>query len=261
MSQTNPDNFSNPYKQYEEYMVSDRYHTFTSTTFTKRQLRPCEYVYREDGSVGKSPWERERIVNERDALIFIAENTSIPVPRVLEWSDVDGVGSITVERISGRAYSDVYEALGPEDQAKLERNTVNFIEETLYPQLRSLRSTKMGQLAGVVVPPVRVSAQDKRPSWEPRASTTSRYVYCHNDITFNNIMIDPATLTVNAVIDWEYSGFFPEEMEFPFWKLGREASFDEEHCQKMIDLLDAPGELRCRVKIDFLRVLTTIVHR
>ena len=265
MSQNNNGKLSDTdfgaYKQYEEYKVSDRYYIFTPTTFTKRQLRPSEYFYRLDGSLAKSDWERERIVNERDALMFIAENTSIPVPRVLEWSDVDGVGSITVERISGCAFSDVYSDLGPEDQAKLERNTLTFIEETLLPQLRSLRSTKMGQLAGVVVPPVRVSSHEKRPSWESRTSTTSRYVYCHNDITVNNIMVDPATLTVNAVIDWEYSGFFPEEIEFPFWKLGRDASFEEEHCQKMVDLLDAPGEIRFKATTDVLWVLNANVHR
>ena len=265
MSQNNNGRLSDtdcgPYNQYEEYKVSDRYYTFTPTTFTKRQRRPSEYTYRCDGSLAVTRWERERIVNERDALIFIAENTSIPVPRLLEWPDIDGVGSITLERIGGASFNDVHFDLGPEDRAKLERNTLTFIEGTLLPQLRSLRSTKMGQLAGVVVPPVRVSSHDERPSWELRTSTTSRYVYCHNDITVHNILVDPATLTINAVIDWEYSGFFPEEMEFPFWKLGRDASFEEEHCQKMVDLLDAPGEIRFKATIDFLWVLNANVHR
>ena len=203
-----------------------------------------------------SDWERERIENERDALIFIARNSSIPVPRLLEWSDIDGVGSITVERISGKMYSELHEGLEPSDQAKLERNTITFIEEILLPQLQSLRSTKMGQLAGVVVPPVRVSYHDKRPQWESRTSTTSRYVYCHNDLSYNNIMVDPANLTVKAIIDWEYSGFFPKEMEFPFWELEQDASLEEEHCSKMIDLLEAPGELRSKAKIDPFRALT-----
>ena len=234
----------------EEFLVSDRYFTFTPTTVTKRQLRPSEYFYRPDGSVAKSLWERERIENERDALIFLARNTSIPVPRLLEWSDIDGVGSITVERISGDTFDSVWNDLGPSDKTKLEQNTLTFLEETLLPQLQSLRSSKMGQLSGVVVPPVRVSSYDERPGWESRTSTISRYVYCHNDLSYHNIMVDPATLTVNAIIDWEYSGFFPMEMEFPYWELGREASFEEEHCQKMVDLLEAPGEHHCKAKID-----------
>ncbi|KAL8791135.1 MAG: hypothetical protein Q9195_006032 [Heterodermia aff. obscurata] len=248
MSQNNNGNLSDcnfpKGDPYEEYIVSDRHYTFTPTTFTKRQLRPSEYTYRKDGTVAKSRFERERLENERDALIFIAENSSIPVPRVLEWSDIDGVGSLTVERISGGTYGEVHDTLGPSDQAKLDRNTLNYIEETLLPQLQSLRATKMGQLAGIVFPPVRVTGQEDRPRWEARTSTTRRYVYCHNDIASHNIMVDPATLTVNAVIDWEYSGFFPKEMEFPFWKIERNESYDEEHCRKMIELLDAPGELR-----------------
>ena len=261
MSQTHDGNLSDNdfsgHQPYEEYIASDRHYTFTPTTFTKRQLRPSECFYRADGSLAKSLWERERIENERDALIFLARNTSIPVPRLLEWSDIDGVGSITLERNSGKMFAEVHEKLEPSDQAKLERNTITFIEETLLPQLQSLRSTKMGQLAGVVVPPVRVSYHDKRPQWEPRTSNTSRYVYCHNDLNQYNILVDPATLTVKAIIDWEYSGFFPKEMEFPFWKLDHEASLEEEHCRKMIDLLEAPGELRCKPKTDFFRLLTT----
>lgn len=255
MSQSNNDS------SFLEYMTIDRHYTFTPTTFTKRQVRPSEYTLRNDGTVAKSHFERERLENERDALIFIAENSSIPVPRVLEWSDIDGVGSLTVERIRGDSFSVVYDTLEPSDQAKLERNTLSYVEETLVPQLQSLRSTKMGQLAGIVIPPVRVSCLDDRPQWEARTSTTSRYVYCHNDITTNNIIVDPVTLTVNAIVDWEYSGFFPKEMEFPFWKKSQEESLEEEHCYKMIELLDAPGEFRCKARIDLHRVLTRGVHR
>ena len=246
---------------YGKCIVADRHYTFTPTTFTKRQVRPSEYLYRDDGTVAKSRFERERLVNERDALLFLAENSSIPVPRVLEWSDIDGVGSLTVARISGDTFDAVYDSLEPSDQAKLERNTLSYIEETVVPQLQSLRSTKMGQLAGIVFPPVRVISQDERPRWEARTSTESRYVYCHNDLAGHNIMVDPATLTVNAIVDWEYSGFFPKEMEFPFWKVDRNESYDEEHCNKMIELLDAPGEFRCKARIDLHCVLTRRVHR
>ncbi|KAL8779375.1 MAG: hypothetical protein Q9203_001477 [Teloschistes exilis] len=99
----------------------------------------------------------------------------------------------------------------------------------------------MGQLSGAVFPPPRVSPYDQR-SWESRTSSTDRYVYCHNDLAFHNLFVDPETLEIEAVIDWEYSGFFPPELEFPFYELGKEASLDEDHCRKMTALLEAPGD-------------------
>lgn len=38
-------------------------------------------------------------------------------------------------------------------------------------------------------------------------------VFCHNDFSTHNVIVDPVTLKVKAVIDWEYAGFYPEEFE------------------------------------------------
>jgi len=42
--------------------------------------------------------------------------------------------------------------------------------------------------------------------------------YCHNDLSTNNVIVDPETLKVNAIIDWEYAGFYPEQFEGKFFK-------------------------------------------
>lgn len=46
---------------------------------------------------------------------------------------------------------------------------------------------------------------------KPRASED--LVFCHNDFSTHNVVVDPATLKVKAVLDWEYAGFYPAEFE------------------------------------------------
>lgn len=43
-------------------------------------------------------------------------------------------------------------------------------------------------------------------------------VFCHNDLSMHNIIVDPATLKIKAIIDWEYAGFFPTEFEGMFFR-------------------------------------------
>ena len=43
-------------------------------------------------------------------------------------------------------------------------------------------------------------------------------VFCHNDLSAHNIIVDPTTLKINAIVDWEYAGFYPREFEGLFYK-------------------------------------------
>ena len=53
--------------------------------------------------------------------------------------------------------------------------------------------------------------------WRLRPRDTPSLVFCHNDLSANNVIVDPATLKIKAIIDWEYAGFFPAEFERPFY--------------------------------------------
>jgi len=50
-------------------------------------------------------------------------------------------------------------------------------------------------------------------------SSTCEYVFSHDDLTANNIMLDSQTLEVKTLIDWEDSGYFPPAMQQ--WKYTR----------------------------------------
>lgn len=58
---------------------------------------------------------------------------------------------------------------------------------------------------------------DGRP-WKMRERNTHDLVFCHNDLSANNVIVDPDTLKIAAIIDWEYAGFFPPEFESTFFQ-------------------------------------------
>lgn len=97
-------------------------------------------------------------------------------------------------------------------------NAEKFVRETVFPQLRSLRSSTT-DLNGFVLPPRWVLEHDNRTEWPPKTSSTYEYVFCHNDLTANNIMLDSNTLEVKALFNWEDSGYFPPEVQQ--WKYTR----------------------------------------
>ena len=43
-------------------------------------------------------------------------------------------------------------------------------------------------------------------------------VFCHNDLSAHNVIVDPDSLKITAIIDWEYAGFYPSEFEAPFYR-------------------------------------------
>lgn len=56
-------------------------------------------------------------------------------------------------------------------------------------------------------------AADIRPGWkghrwETLSLAKAKYVFQHGDLAPHNIMIDPRTLQIKALIDWEYAGYF-----------------------------------------------------
>lgn len=209
-----------------EWTVVDRVYEYRATTFTKRQLRPHETTWNPRvGEVAQYAFNRERLENERDALIFIARNTTIPVPRFIKWSDDNGVASLTMEKLDGRLMSwlmeDVLDVkLTTEEKATLQRNVNLFIENIVLPQLQKLRSSTMGQLGRVLFSHPEVSQADSRFAKAPPAiqAAIECYQYSHNDLATHNIVIKPDSLDVLCLIDWEYSGFFPPGFEVPFWR-------------------------------------------
>jgi aminoglycoside phosphotransferase len=168
----------------------------------------------------------ERITNEARALKLISKRTNIPVPKLIEHgTNPDGTRYIVTERIAGIAlntflhrkcsylekHTNAIECTVCRDKAY--KNALHFIESIVLPQLEQLKSTERG-LEGFVMPP-RWLNPDARPPFVGRGTPLrtlpqekAKYVFQHGDLAAHNIIMDPRTLEVKALIDWEYAGYF-----------------------------------------------------
>lgn len=65
-------------------------------------------------------------------------------------------------------------------------------------------------------------------------------VFCHNDLSTHNVIVDPDTLRIKAILDWEYAGFFPAEFEGMFFRRpGPSVALDGEEngVDRLLDIL------------------------
>ncbi|KLU91924.1 hypothetical protein MAPG_10873 [Magnaporthiopsis poae ATCC 64411] len=178
-------------------------------TYVKRSLRPSEWQTNPFGGTVYIPrLGNERILNEVACMRFIAKHTDIPVPKVYACFEDDGAVYLVRERVEG-VTMDVLDAG--------KRKVVEAELEKHLQTMKALRSSAWGGPSGLVVPPYRLLAKTYRP-WVMKRRPTEDLVFCHNDLSTHNVIVDPQTLKVKAIVDWEYAGFFPAEFEGMFFR-------------------------------------------
>ena len=57
-----------------------------------------------------------------------------------------------------------------------------------------------------------------REQWDLRSSESEEFVFCHNDLSMRNVIVDPVSLKICAILDWEYAGFYPDFFERKFFE-------------------------------------------
>lgn len=176
--------------------------------FIKRTLLPHERKIRPNGKTLIPPYDKARLLNEVKSLAHIRKYTTIPVPKVHAAFENNGCFFLITEFVNGVQMSSL-----PESQKRFVKHDLIYY----LAGLRSLRSRKFGHEEGVVIPPYRVMRQTGEVEWNLRPSRNRQYVFCHNDLGQQNILVDPKTLKIGAIIDWEYAGYFPAAFERPFY--------------------------------------------
>ncbi|CAH0023378.1 unnamed protein product [Clonostachys rhizophaga] len=216
------------------YQTEDTAYEFTTTTFRKTSRLTVDHPS-PDGTIFKwfRSWNHERITNEAKAMELVSRNTTIPLPRLIDHGEhPDGRRYLITERIEGLTLSEIQRrgCLRPLGQShpggsvpcqqcfdQAHANAVDFINTTVLPQLAKLTSHTRG-IDGFVMPP-RWLSPDVQPPWRgmKRWKTLPRsepeYVFQHGDLGAHNVIVNPDTLQVTALIDWEYAGFYPPGME------------------------------------------------
>ncbi|KAL5362175.1 kinase-like domain-containing protein [Aspergillus floccosus] len=176
--------------------------------FIKRSLRPTEFKTGYKGLhvplLGKT-----RLRNDAECLRYIYKNCDIPVPALHAAFEYDGAFFLAMNYIEGKSMSTL-----EDDEKAIVRTQV---QEHLAT-LQRMTSGTIGGPSGIIVPPYRVLKASPNAEWSPPPSEDSQYVFCHNDLSQHNIIVDTSSLKIKAIIDWEYAGFYPPSFEAPFYE-------------------------------------------
>ncbi|KAJ6086101.1 hypothetical protein N7486_010382 [Penicillium sp. IBT 16267x] len=155
------------------------------------------------------------------ALRFIRRSSNIPVPTLYGAFEVDDSFILIIEHVDGVSMSDL-----SEDQKSVVRTEV----EQHLATLRGIKSNTIGGPSGIVLPPYRVMRLSDKNEWPQKVTKDDKFVFCHNDLSQHNIIVDPRTMKIKAIIDWEYAGYFPGHFEWPFYeRRGPSIALDGEH--------------------------------
>ncbi|KAF7954426.1 hypothetical protein EAE96_005548 [Botrytis aclada] len=189
--------------------------------FVKRSLRESEYRKGYRGlhipKLGK-----ERLMNEAASLNFIHKFTNIPIPQLYDHFEYDGAYHVVSEYVEGVNMADL-----SKDQKEMVNREIDIHLTTMH----NLTSSQIGGPSGIIIPPCRILTKMANQMWNPPTKDCS-YVFCHMDLSQHNIIVDPATCKIQAIIDFEYSGFWPVQFELPFYKrlgpsVAREGEIDD----------------------------------
>ncbi|KAI9749319.1 MAG: COP9 signalosome (CSN) subunit, partial [Chaenotheca gracillima] len=176
---------------------------------------------------------RERLLNEAAAMSFIREHSNIPIPTLHCTFEDDGAIYLVMEYVEGVGMDEL-----DDDQREVVKRELDIHLNTM----RSLTSHSVGGPSGLVVPPYRVSLKTSTDAWDLRISDTEDLVFCHNDLSQQNVIVDPVSLKINAIIDWEYAGFYPDFFERRFFeRLGPSVARDgeEDDSEKLLGFLES----------------------
>jgi hypothetical protein len=102
-------------------------------------------------------------------------------------------------------------------------NAQVFIKDRVPPQLEKLKLTTTG-LNGFVLLPPWILEDDTREYWKRMTTGFASYIFCYGDLAAHNIMVDPETLQVVGLFDWEHAGYFLQE--FQVWSVDRQDYWD-----------------------------------
>lgn len=200
-------------KETAKWTTPEREYIIYENKFVKRSLAAHEYKDSIQNPQSHAYRNNIRLKNEAECLRFMKENTKIPVPGVLAAYERDD-GSFVLET----------ELVNGVEMMELNREQREIVKPQIRQcakELHSLRSNKLGGPSGIIWPPYGVATTSNGlTSWSQHINFKPErpFVFCHRDLSQSNVLIDPTTLNLTAVIDWECGGYYPEGHELPFFE-------------------------------------------
>jgi len=203
--------------------------------FIKRNLTPSEYIVTTHGGQLLIPYMCiERMKNEVAAIRYVQSlDIDIPTPNIRCAFEDHGRYYIITDIVPGVALSQLPEG----KKAPVIKELEGYVA-----RMHTIKSKVMGSFFGDVIVPYRVGlAVPQDQPLNLREATTPEFVLCHNDLSQYNVLVDETTLKINAIIDWEYAGFFPPEFDGAFYlRPGPSGAIEgeEDDVPKLLDVLE-----------------------
>jgi len=217
-------------------ILADKKYYRVGNSCIKRTLRRHEWQSAPNGSLVVPPTSYvQRWKTDATILEYLRKHTNIPLPKLQCTFEDDGAFYHLTELVEGVSMTEL-----SEDKKQVVMKELSMHVATMH-SLTSKSPGVPGQL--LLCPPQRVfRGQWKINScWKPRVlNEDEEYRLCHNDLGQHNVIVDPDTLEIKAIIDWEFAGFWPEWFDRPFWQrvgpsspLGDEED-DVERCREWL---------------------------
>lgn len=208
----------------------------------RRLLALPSRVTFEDPDLARKRGQSSRLRREVEAMRFVQQHTSIPVPAILGVQLDDGPddedGWILMQRLPGLELGSAWPDMQCEARAEAVRQLKSHLEELhrlrpqgagwigscsggpAYDHRLSNMSTcgpfaSVGDFHDYLVAPVR---QCPRPDWVSKFRSqlpdTYEIRFAHADFSWENVLVDPSTGNISGILDWEMAGFWPEWWEY-----------------------------------------------
>ena len=175
---------------------------------------------------------------EANAMKFVADNTSLPVPRLIDtFMSKNGVRFIVMQHVRGKPLSQVWHKLSPQDKTAILLDLRHYIEELRQvppPQLSVVGSVDYTACTDDRIAPesfgpfenheafhqfLRWGVTEEHPSIpaltriaQTHKTYRHRTVLTHGDLAPQNIIVREGKIV--GIIDWETAGWFPEYWEY-----------------------------------------------
>jgi hypothetical protein len=175
-------------------------------------------------------------LDDAESMMLVRENTTIPVPEILDTYHEDGKNYIVMDYIPGVLLNRVWERLSAEDKAVITEELENYVCQ--MRQLSAPGGVLIGSVTGgpaidrrqfssatggpfrsendfnewqlaQLIPEVPLS---QREMYAAVHKSDHRIVFTHGDLAFHNIIVNNGH--IKAIIDWEYSGWYPEHWDY-----------------------------------------------
>ncbi|POR34197.1 Uncharacterized protein TPAR_05618 [Tolypocladium paradoxum] len=174
-------------------------------------------------------------ITEVDNIGFIHSHTTIPVPKILNVYEKDGCQYILMEFLDGEKLETVWPNLSPAEKGSICLELREYLRQMreIPPPADFIGSVTGGPAVDRrSLGPIKggpFSCEEDFNKWQlaqmrentpllnqeiysAMHRTDHSIVFSHGDLGFHNILVHNGRIT--AILDWEYSGWYPEHWDF-----------------------------------------------